>query len=177
AACPRPWRRVRPPRCPSSAGFQGWRGGATAEPSLGHRGNDPEPDTVAAVVGLMPVAIGTAAELGLGAPGPAARHSFLALRRPLRILPGRLAVIILAIPVRAPLPDVAVHVMQAEGIRPEPAHRGRERKAVVPGHAPGRARPLRLERRVRNVADPSQIVFLVADAEAHRLAPPTGVFP
>src|ERR1700687_5233823 len=73
--------------------------GAETDPSFGPRGNDPKPDAVASVAGVVPVAKGGAAELGLGAPGAAARDPFLAAARPLRILPGTLAVIILAVPV------------------------------------------------------------------------------
>src|SRR5438045_1538925 len=51
------------------------------------------------------------------APAPAPDHPGRGLSRPRQIDGWRLPVIIGLVPVRTPLPDVAVHVVQAEGVR------------------------------------------------------------
>lgn len=48
------------------------------------------------------------------------------------IIARRPCVIILVIPVRNPLPRVAVHVVKAQRVRRETAHRGRKLKAITP---------------------------------------------
>src|SRR5690349_12625676 len=77
--------------------------------SLATRQHHPETNTIAAIARLVPVAESGSAELGLRAPGPTTRDALLPDGGALRILLRTLAVIVLGVPVRAPLPDIAVH--------------------------------------------------------------------
>ena len=63
------------------------------------------------------VAIRRTAVGGGIAPRAAAEHARRYRRRPRRIDAGRLLVVIAVVPIAAPLPDVAVHVVQSPGVR------------------------------------------------------------
>src|SRR5690349_21777703 len=63
----------------------------------------------------------------------AAERSQRASRRPGRIALRGVLVLAGIVPILAPLPDVAVHVEQAEGVSLEPADGGREHVAVLRG--------------------------------------------
>ena len=71
------------------------------------------------------VAIRRAAVGGGVAPRAAAKHARRAGRRPRRVDRGRLLVVVPVVPIGAPLPDVAVHVVQSPGVRLLLAHRMR----------------------------------------------------
>src|SRR5262249_10439875 len=71
---------------------------------------------VAAVVGVLAVAVGGAAGVAAGVPAPAAQHAHPAARGAFRVAVQTAAVVVLLEPIAAPLPDVAVHVVQAEGV-------------------------------------------------------------
>src|SRR5262249_36345215 len=65
-----------------------------------------------------------AAQALFRAPSPAAQHPPRAVLRPRRVVARPARVIAVVVPVLAPLPDVAVHVVQAEQVRPVRPHRG-----------------------------------------------------
>ena len=86
-----------------------------------------------AVRGLVVVAIGTAQmdrRVVESAPAGNPHHAVLGT---LRIVDRRILVIEIIVPVGTPLPDVAVHVVQAEGVGLKPADRRRPRIAVAAG--------------------------------------------
>src|SRR5262249_20226328 len=55
---------------------------------------------------------------------------------PLRVAPRAVLVVVLSVPVGAPLEDVAVQVIEAPAVGPVRAHRGRPPQALPPGGAP-----------------------------------------
>jgi hypothetical protein len=71
-------------------------------------------------------------------PATAANHAFRAPRRSPRIVRRRLRIIVLVVPVLAPLPHVAMHIIQSPRAGPLPAHRVRHpaRIAVEPPVTP-----------------------------------------
>src|SRR5438067_13314985 len=82
-----------------------------------------EADGVAALAGPLATAVRRAAGVGPVGPRAAAQHALL---RPLlvpRAAVGRGALVVVVPGVRRPLPDVAVHVVQAPGVRLLLAHR------------------------------------------------------
>src|SRR5260370_982925 len=93
----------------------------------------PQPAGAQDAEAVVPVADGGAAPVAgrrpalMGAVGPrtAAEDAHGALGRPWRVLPGALLVVVLAVPVGAPFPGVAVHVEKAPGVGRERAHLGR----------------------------------------------------
>src|SRR5262249_7061776 len=66
--------------------------------------------------GELLVPIGGPALVGRGVPGAAAQDALFAGGGPARILLGAVLVISVAVPVIAPLPDVAVHIEKAPAI-------------------------------------------------------------
>jgi hypothetical protein len=127
----------------------------TTRPAFGRAG-DPEAQ-VAEPVARRPLRpIRRPADLGGVVPRPAAPHPQVALLGPHRI--PDVQPVVLAVAVRTPLPDVAEHVVQAPGVRPERADRRRERVAVVRRLRPLRAGPPRPQRSVRRVGHQSELV-------------------
>src|SRR5580765_1645470 len=57
------------------------------------------------------------ANTGRVIPGSAAVHSFIAGCSACRVLQRRLAIVVVAVPICDPLPDISVHVEKTEGIR------------------------------------------------------------
>lgn len=64
-------------------------------------------------------------------PGTAAAYTHLAAFRPLRVVERRAGVVVLRMPVAHPFPDVAMRVMETEGIWRKAADRRRESKAIA----------------------------------------------
>src|SRR5262249_808349 len=80
-----------------------------AEAGVGLVGDDPGP-------------VGRAAEAAAGVPGAALLRPPLPRRRAEPVLPPAAPAIVRAVPVVAPLPDLPVHVIQAQGVRLVAAH-------------------------------------------------------
>src|SRR5262249_44653396 len=74
--------------------------------------HDAEPEEAVALVGLAAAPEGRTAVRGVVEPGPAALDAPGAPVRAARVLARARAVVVLVVPVAAPLPDVAVHVVQ-----------------------------------------------------------------
>src|SRR5690349_12005468 len=89
-----------------------------------------EPEAAGVVVGDR-VAAGAATDGGAAVPRPAAQGVAVAVRRAARIDGGAVAIGVDMEPVVAPLPDVAVHVVQAERIGWERA----DRRGLAARHA------------------------------------------
>ncbi|KAG0771839.1 hypothetical protein G6F22_016159 [Rhizopus arrhizus] len=81
----------------------------------------------------VPVAVGRPGIERPGVPRAAPAHAHIAAVGALRIIRGRVRVVVLAVPVRHPFPGVAVHVVQAEGVGRVGGHRRGERVTVVAG--------------------------------------------
>ncbi len=75
-----------------------------------------EAQVVAPVRRLEPAAARRPADAGEADPAPAADHPGRGPRRPPRVVHNRLLVIGITVPIPAPLPNIAVHVIQPEGI-------------------------------------------------------------
>src|SRR5438067_2513137 len=86
---------------------------------------DAEAGEVVAPLGRVAVAVGGPAVGADAVPRAAALHAQRAARRPLGVDGGAAAVVVPVVPVVDPLPDVAVHVVEAEGVgRVEADRRG-----------------------------------------------------
>src|SRR5947208_379610 len=90
------------------------RGKALRSP--GGDAEDAEATAAVADVGREPVAVRGAAVLSVVEPGPAAQDAKGAGLRTLRVLPWGFFVVVLAVPVSAPLPDVAVQVEEPKRV-------------------------------------------------------------
>src|SRR5262245_52452661 len=110
-------------------------------PQLLHRLHTPEADVVARALRLAlappahlePDAVVVTAQeraAALHALGHAGLAGVMAFRRPLRVAPRKLSEVFGLIPVRAPLPDVPGHVVQAEAIDRKGAH-GRSGQVAI----------------------------------------------
>src|SRR5262249_17362626 len=87
--------------------------------SPGDDADEAKAEAGAAAARRVPVAVGRAAEVAVGAPRTSAHNSETATSRRLRpswILPRALVVVVLLVPVGTPLPDVAVHVEQSKSV-------------------------------------------------------------
>ena len=71
----------------------------------------PEPQVAVADARLDPVAIRRARAGGKVAPTAAALDAEGTGRRPRRVIPWALVIILIAIPVTTPFPDIAAHIM------------------------------------------------------------------
>src|SRR3984893_8685351 len=67
--------------------------------------------------------MGRATDPGVAAPGAATQHTHFAACLIDRIVSRRLSVIIVVIPILAPLIDIPVHIVQAKGIGWKTSHR------------------------------------------------------
>src|ERR1700733_9009614 len=124
-------------------------------------GRDAEAQEVIAIAGHIPITEGRAAQAGCVVPAAAAKDADGASGRPGRILLGRLGVVVLAEPVAAPFPNIAVHVEQPERIRLKRADGGGEDVAVAAADArPGGEFVPR--GRVGHVGDGHQALGIVA---------------
>src|SRR5262249_15267895 len=111
--------------------------------------DDPKTEIEVAEARAVVAAGGGAAVLRPVLEGTAADHTMRARLRPARASAGAPAET--AVIVGAPLRDVAVHIIQPESVRLEPADGGRERVAVVPLLGPLGRRIELLQRSIRHV--------------------------
>ena len=143
----RPCGSAAPPVRPSQAGvaYCDLPGSST----VGLNSGQAEAQVVVPDARLAPAAVRRPGEAGLAVPAPAAEDPARGSRNPRRIVPRRLLVIIGSVPVGTPLPDIPVHVVQAERVRLEPPHwRG------VDVSVPRRNRPRPCRRCSRSAARP-----------------------
>ncbi len=110
-------------------------------------------------------------------PAAAAVHPVRGLKGASGVVHRRTLVVIGRVPVRAPLPDVPVHVVQPPGVRIVAAHRCRVDETILRGNGPRPVRILRLRRPVRNVCYRGQALGIVTIAILCRRPSPAGVFP
>src|SRR5262245_47303357 len=113
--------------------------------------NNAEARVTVAGPGQKSVAVGAAAGGCVAAPAAAAQHAELPRRRALRVAARAVAVPVAVVPVGAPLPAVAVHVVQAVIVRRERADlRGHPHRGALARLAVGEgAVEVRLLRRQR----------------------------
>src|SRR5207245_2527361 len=88
------------------------------------------------------MAVGGAAFVGGAVPGAAAQNSHFPRRRALRIVAGTLRIITFSVEIVAPLPHIAVHVVEAPAVGQLLSHRPRHSPRVP--LEPGVARQFRL---------------------------------
>lgn len=91
--------------------------------SMGAEHNTRKPLLSLRLIGTAAAASGRAREDWIVAPGPAAHHpEYVSTRFPDRTIRGRTVVVVVP-SILAPFPDVAVHLVQPEGVGRECAHR------------------------------------------------------
>ena len=138
-------------------------------------------NTEASVVGrssgACPAANGGTGDVRPAVPGTAPKDTVISGVWAVWVVCGRFAVVVRAIPIRAPLPGVAVHVVESEGVGLELAHRSREHVAVAGLDRPFPVRELRLGRRVGHVRHLGQRLGIVAAVIPCFRSGPAGVFP
>lgn len=76
--------------------------------------NDPESDEGVAVVRFYKIAVQRSRVAGTVAPASAARHARGTGGRPLRIVAGTFAVVLLSIQIGTPFPNIARHIVDAQ---------------------------------------------------------------
>src|SRR5579872_328902 len=75
--------------------------------------HDTKADVVVLPIGRIAAAVRRAALFGSGVPRAAAQHAPFPFLGSFRVLLGTVLVVVAVVPVLAPFPDVAVHVVQA----------------------------------------------------------------
>lgn len=140
--------------------------------------HQPDPDQRVARSGGIPVTECTPRIQRPGMPGAPAPHFAFTSSRPLRVSQWQACVGVFAIPVCSPLPGIAYHVVQPEGVRRETADRGGEGETIMALERMAReARPIGRCIGIEGIGDEAEAFGIIAIGIARGSACAAGVFP